>query len=262
MESYDTLVSCRPFLDPNSADRARIMDQPKTATADGDVATEAFALEALRTAVRREGQTAYGHQPALPVHAILSTPLQAVVPDVWTAYAWGAAARLLGTISERSVAYVADVAHAQGDPRAAAELLVEGLDQPPVDGPSGGDPDYLLTDFVVGGFLATLGRMPTTDDLERYVKLLRGGLDPAVALEGLIRSAESHRAFRHPRPWPLYQPDGDAANDYQAPSLRSRARHLLAPTPSRDQFGELAARLDAIAESQWRLSKQIIDRVD
>jgi hypothetical protein len=230
-------------------------DTSDHADADRPDGTPAFTLGALRTAVRQRGPR--GPDTFL-VPPVCETPLLDEIPDVWVAWAWGLGCRLLGEVGTPLVTHAAASGRAEGSLDALVRIVAQGQAASRLAGPPTAQPE----DFVVGAFLATLGRAPSPDDLQHTRGLL--DLHPHEAvLHALVLSDESRRVLRHPRPWQDHaaadRPRGSEPTGRRGRSLTALGSRLRAPEPGGGAPDEVVARLDVIADAQWRLARRATD---
>ena len=177
-------------------------------------ADDLFSLAALRSAVRYEAAPDdAGDDAVLPRPC--DAPLLDEIPDVWVAWAWGLGCRLIGAAGTPLVTHAAAVGRHERDIGALVGVLTSGRAGPPSD-PA---PKATDADFVVGAFLACLGRMPSHDDLRHHLELLTRHPHEAV-LHALTLSGEARDAFRHPRPWQAYLPADDSSRPTDRPTGR------------------------------------------
>ncbi len=233
-------------------------DTSDHADADRPDGAPAFTLGALRTAVRQRGAGPRDPDTFI-LPPVCEAPLLDEIPDVWVAWSWGLGCRLLGEVGTPLVTHAASVGRAQGSLDALLRIVAQGQAASRLAGPPTAQPE----DFVVGAFLATLGRSPSQGDLEHTRGLL--DLHPYEAvLHALVLSEESRRVLRHPRPWQDHaasdRPGAPAPAGRRGRGLTALGARLRAPEPTGGGApDEVVARLDAIADAQWRLARRATD---
>lgn len=223
------------------------------APAEGGAHLDAFTVTALRNGLGSSDRGSGGSW--LQTLDAVTTPLLDDIPDTWLVWTWGSALRLLATVSDPIVDVAIGLARREGaiEPAVAALLSAgSGLASHPTA-------DELREDFVVGLFVATLGRLPTTADLQHHVDLLERGMPHDAMLRELMATDESRLARRHPRDWRFFRASTHERRSRIETALRGR---LGRPVPAEGPNGDVEARLDALIDDHWRASRGVVDRLE